>query len=586
MQLLDSIIIGSYLLFSLIVSIVVFRKMKAGRAQFFLANRSIPWWWAGVSIAATTFAADTPLAITGLVASKGFAGNWLWLSWIFMHAAAAVFFASLWRRSEVITDAQIISLRYSGKAAPLLRLFKSGFYAVFFNCLILGWVIRAMVKILTPFFIDSPIAGYESFILVGMVVVYCSTGGLRAVVATDLFQLGIAIFGSYMLAYFALEHVGGIAGMVDGLKNLYGQDQHFTNFVPLPPDGTASWSFVTGTIFTIYLFAQAFSNSPADGGGYLMQRLAACESSAGAKKAAILFIFIQYFVRLWPWMIVALVALIVFPLGQESMVLAGKYAYLATDREAAYPALMEILLPTGFLGIAVLGMLAAFMSTVDTHLNWGSSYIVNDFLTFFKPKASVRLQMIVTRISILIFAITGILVSYRIHNIADAWKWLSLLGAGFSVPTLLRWFWWRINATSEFTALGLGLMVAIVVGNSDEASFHLQLVLVTAASVIGTLLGVRFGPPTEPEQIRKFVEKVRPLGYWGKFNDSRSANRQLYYKIGQYVALISIVICSLFFGQSLINARFDRTIKYTIAGIVLFALYEVFRRKIVKEVKI
>jgi solute:Na+ symporter, SSS family len=405
-------------------------------------------------------------------------------------------------------------------------------------------------------------------------------------VLTDLFQLAFAIFGSYMLAYFALEHVGGITGMVEGLKGMYGEKQHFTNFVPLPPDGSASWSFATGSIFIMYLFAQAFSNSPADGGGYLMQRMAACNSSTGAKKAALLFIFIQYIVRLWPWMIVALVALIVFPLGQEASVLAGKYAYLATDREAAYPALMQLLLPTGFLGIAILGMLAAFMSTVDTHLNWGTSYIVNDFLMYFHPKATVKTQMLVTRLSIAGFAIVGILVSHQVQNISDAWKWLALLGAGFSVPTLLRWFWWRINAAAEFTALALGLTVALFVGNDTETSFHLQLVLVTLASLIGTLLGVRFGPPTEAAHIKKFVEKVRPLGYWGEFNDVSRSNRQFYYKLGQYISLISIVVCTLFVGQSLINARFDRTLKFTISTAVLLSLYELFRRKVAREVKV
>lgn len=446
---IDYYIIVAYLVLGLVVSVFVFKESSKNRVSYFLGNRSVPWWWTGISIAATTFAADTPLAVTGLVARKGFAGNWIWLSWIIMHAAVAVLFASFWRRSEVVTDAQIIALRYSGRAAKILRLFKSGFYAIFFNCLILGWVIRAMVKILSPFFAQTIFAGYEAYILIAIVAVYSSTGGLRAVIITDLFQLIIAIIGSYALAYYALDHIGGFTGLSEKLIQIYGEHHHFTNFIPTP-DAQSDWTYVGSLLFLFYLVTQAFASSPADGGGYLMQRLSACESTTGAKKAALLFIFIQYVVRLWPWIIVALSALIVFPLGQESEVFQGAFSYLANDREAAYPALMKILLPPGILGIAILGMLAAFMSTVDTHLNWGSSYIVNDFLMHFRPQATIKTQVLTARLSVLAFAIFGVFVSYQVDNITQAWKWLSLFGACFSIPTLLRWFWWRINAFLSF----------------------------------------------------------------------------------------------------------------------------------------
>lgn len=585
MQFLDYSLVVAYLVFSLAVSLLVFRKASTGRVSYFLGNRQIPWWWAGISIAATTFAADTPLAVTGIVARQGFAGNWIWLSWIIMHAAAAIFFASLWRRSEVLTDAQIISLRYSGYAAQYLRLFKSGFYAIFFNCLILAWVIRAMVKILSPFLVNTPIAGYEAYILTAIVAVYSSTGGLRAVIITDLFQLLIAVVGSYTLAYLALTHIGGFSGLSETLKHVYGESHQFTNFLPQPENGISAWTLGGALLFIFYLITQAFSNSPADGGGYLMQRLAACNSSAGAKKAAFLFIFIQYVVRLWPWIITALVALIVFPLGQESSVLNGAYSYLATDREAAYPALMKLLLPSGLLGLVIVGMLAAFMSTVDTHLNWGSSYIVNDFLLRFVPKATPKTQVLVGRISALGFALIGVIASFYVQNVVQAWKWLSLFGACFATPTLLRWFWWRINSFSEFFALGFGLVPAFYFSAKNNIPFSQQLVIVATFSTVGTFIGAFGFRSTHPEQLKKFVNTVKPFGFWGPYAQGKNLSQQFKWKFAQYVMLIAMIISTLFIGQSLINSRFIRTTVFSISFFVLLGLYEYFRRILSTEVK-
>jgi Na+/proline symporter len=585
MKFIDYALIAGYLVFSLSVSLFVFRKASKGRVSYFLGNRSIPWWWAGISIAGTTFAADTPLAVTGIVAKQGFAGNWIWLSWIIMHAAAAIFFASMWRRSEVLTDAQIISLRYSGRAAQYLRLFKSGFYAIFFNCLILAWVIRAMVKILSPFLVDTPIAGYEAYLLTALVAIYSATGGLRAVVITDLFQLLIAVFGSYTLAYLALSHVGGFEGLAASLSQIYGESHRFTNFLPQPEDGVSLWTLSSATLFFFYLVTQAFSNSPADGGGYLMQRLAACDSSAGAKKAAFLFIFIQYVVRLWPWIITALVALIVFPLGQEGTVFDGAYAYLATDREAAYPGLMKLLLPPGLLGLVVVGMLAAFMSTVDTHLNWGSSYIVNDFMLRFFPKASAGAQVLVGRVAALSFAVIGVVASFYVQNVVQAWKWLSLFGACFAVPTLMRWFWWRINSFSEFFALAFGLAPAFYFSIKSDIAFPQQLVTVAAFGFVGTLFGAFAFRSTHPDQLKKFVETVKPFGFWGAYANSDRQTSQFKWKFGQYVMLVSIVISTLFIGQSLINGRFHRTAIFGTVFLVLVTIYEFMRRRLSLEVR-
>lgn len=580
MSLLDSAVIAAYLAFSLAVSVFTYKKSSAGKVSYFLGGRKIPWWWAGTSIAATTFAADTPLAVTGLIAQRGFSGNWIWLSWIIMHAATAVFFAGAWRRSEVITDSQLLPLRYSGRWVPKLRLFKAGFYALFFNCLILGWVVKAMSKILAPFLTDSALAGGEVYILMALVMVYSSTGGIRAVLITDLLQIAIAVVGSYALAYFTLNQVGGIGGLHDQLTLLYGSGHRYTNFLPRLEDFGFSVGWFGGIAFLFYLMSQAFSSSPADGGGYLMQRLGTCADEKDARKATMLFIFIQYFLRLWPWVIVGLAALVVFPLGREGEVFDARFAFLAQDREAAYPELMKMVLPTGLLGLGIAGMLAAFMSTVDTHLNWGSSYVVNDFTAAFFPRLPAKKQVLVGRLSTILFAVAGVLVSFGVQNIAHAWKLLAVFGACFGPPTLLRWFWWRVNVMSEFLSIVLGLVAAGLLTGLTEFPFEITLSLVFLTGLAATLAGALCGTPTDPATLRGFVERTQPYGFWGPYQSLTRSRNRFWLSLIEYGSILVVVVASLFFGQAIINNRPARAAFVLSLFVVgLMALILVRRRK-------
>lgn len=534
MHLIDWLLIGVYLAFALGVGIYMRRTAGRDRESYFLAGRSLPWWWCGASIAATTFAADTPLAVTGIIADRGLSGNWIWLSWMGVHAAAVVIFASRWNRTGVLTDAEFIQLRYSGKAAGFLRLFRAGLYGFVFNCIVLGWVMRAMVKITQPFFhweewfpgfmawfsavwptnaaLGAPSEGLTILILLALVGIYATLGGLRGVILTDLVQLALALFGSFWLAFAAWNAIGGQPGLVASLAELYGTDHQFLNLFPRTEGGWLDAVGIGAFGFGFYLFVQSYSNMPADGGGFFMQRLNAAQSPLDARRASLLFIVLQYVIRAWPWFIVGLAALVLIPLGlEEAAHEAG--SSVAADREMAYPVLMGELLGPGILGILITSLLAAFMSTIDTHINWGASYVVNDIFLKAKPDASDRLQIIVARSAVAGFAVLAVLVSFQIETIEQAWRWVATLGAALGIPTALRWLWWRVNAMAEIGAMIAGLSTALFLLAAGNVAYEVSLIIIAAASAAGMLVGMWIGSNTE-EKISSFVAVAEPRGIW------------------------------------------------------------------------
>lgn len=561
----DALIIGGYLLLALVVGLWVSKQAASGVQSYFLAGRSLPWWWAGASIAATTFAADTPLAVAGIVAAKGISGNWIWLAWMGVHAAVVVLFAENWSRSGVVTDAELISRRYSGRAADWLRTARAGLFGIVYNGIILGWVLRAMVKIASPFFhwdlwfpgllaalasvwpanspLGTPSDAITIVLLLGLVVVYTSLGGLRGVIVTDLVQLGLALVGSVWLAWEAWSAVGGRSGLVEGLERLYGAQHGLLDLFPhVAPGalGSLSFGFV---IFGLYLVVQSYANVPADGGGYLMQRLNATRSPADARKASLLFLLIQYPLRIWPWVVVGLAALVLIPIGGESAALGGAGALVAGDRERAYPVLMGVLLQPGLLGLMVASLLAAFMSTVDTHMNWGASYLVNDVYLRLRPQASSRQQITVARIAVLAFAVGAVLVSFQIETIEQAWKWVAALGAALGAPTALRWVWWRVNAAGELGAMAVGLAAAIALGWVDWP-FEVELLIIAAASLVGLAAGMLAGPSTDNAVVNAFVADIQPIGLWPG-RTRREGSKEIGARALRWLAVLGGVIALL-----------------------------------------
>ena len=513
---IDWAVIGAYLAFSVSVAFVVRGRAETSRRSYFVADHTLPWWWAGTSIAATTFAADTPLAISGIVASRGISGNWLWLAWMAVHAAVVVVFARRWWRTGVVTDAEFITVRYgTSPAASALRSFRAGLYGLVYNAIILGWVLRAMGKIVQPIFPWSETATLVG--LVAIVTLYAAVGGIRGVIITDLIQFALGLIGSTWLAIAVWRHVGGRSGLREGLISEYGEG--WSQITALFPDFTSGWAAALGIgafSFGAYLLVQSYANVPADGGGYLQQRLNATRSEADAQRAAALFFVIQYVVRIWPWLLVAVAALVIYPLGAPADPGAGTpFADLvAADREMAYPALMFALLPAGVLGVLVVSLLAAFMSTIDTHFNWGASYVVCDVLMRVRPDASPRLQLVVARASVVGFAVLAVLVALQIDTIEQAWRWVAALGAALGIPTALRWFWWRMNPEAELGSAIAGLAVAAVLVSTGTLPYELQLVAISVASVVGTAIGVNRGARVDPGVVAGFARRVSPIGIW------------------------------------------------------------------------
>lgn len=532
---IDWIIIGGYLLLALAAGVWVSRAASRGMASYFIADRSLPWWWLGTSMVATTFAADTPLAISGMVAKYGVSGNWFWWCWVFLCVAMTVFFAGRWRRSEVLTDAELIELRYDGRSAAALRGFKACFFALVLNCIVLGWVFKAMSKIADPFIrwelllpagwyaaltahwpawlvFDNPNNTLTVLFIFGLTVAYSSLGGIRGVILTDLIQFTMALIGSFLFAFFALSKVGGSAGLVTRLHEIYPNADEILRF---SPSLDAAW--LPFHIFLIYTLVQWWARQDSDGSGYLAQRLMTARTPRDAAKGALWFTAANFALRTWPWVIIGLVSLVLFPKGSETSLFA-EGAKVAADREMGYPVLMKLLLPPGVLGLLFASLLAAFMSTVDTHLNWGTSYLVNDiFKRFVRPNASEQELVFVSRACVVGLALVSILVATQISSIERAWKFVTALAAGLGLPTILRWLWWRVNAWTEMAGMLSAIVCSVLLYSLfPETKDEYILAWTVLTGVVFALSATFLTRPVAESKLRAFCEKVRPVGVWGR----------------------------------------------------------------------
>lgn len=501
MTALDFALIALYLLGSLAVGLRTRERASVSAVEYFLAGRSLPWWAAGTSMVATTFAADTPLAVTGLVASGGVAGNWIWWVWGVAHVLAALVFARYWRRLEVLTDAEVLERRYSGRPAAVLRAAKAAYMALFLNTLTLGWVILAMRKISGAILpgVDPALATYAAMALA---VGYSALGGLRSVVLTDLFQFGLAMLGALALCGTALHEQGGLEGMVAALHQIYGEKTD--SILAFVPQGDLPG--LPLTLFAVLLTVGWWR--VAEGGGYLAQRFAACRDAQQAERAGLLFAVVHNAVRPWPWILVGLCALVVWPLDAGPCVELCPTDYqcvegrcVVPDREATYVLMMQRTLPPGLLGLMVTSLLAAFMSTVDTHVNWGSSYLVRDvWERFLRPQASAAEQVRVGRIAAVGMGALAATLSLGMESISGAWLFILTLGSGLGSATLARWLWWRVNATAELVSLGVSTALALGV------------VLAAAPSLWGWSNPLYLGPISQ--QARLLIVSLGSLACW------------------------------------------------------------------------
>jgi SSS family solute:Na+ symporter len=499
----DWIIIALYFVLSLVVGLAFTRRAGQSAEEYFLSGRKLPWWLAGTSMVATTFAADTPLAVTGLTVKHGIAGNWLWWSFVMSGMLTVFFYARLWRRAAVMTDAEFAELRYAGRPAAFLRGFRACYLAIPINCIIMGWVTHAMATIIgLTMGVDKGQATVGLFLVTAL---YSTLSGLWGVVVTDFFQFVLAMAGSVALAVFALGVVGGLGGLQTGLNAKFGEVGP-TAFLP---DLESAW--MPALTFFVYVavnwWASWYPGAEPGGGGYVAQRILATRNERHALLAALWFNLAHYVLRPWPWILVALVSMLLYP---------G-----LSNPEEGYVRVMVDHLPPYWRGFLLAAFFAAYMSTISTHLNWGASYLLNDvYRRYLKPDGSPSHYARVGQAATLGMMVIAGLITYYLKSVEGAWKFLLAIGAGTGLVYLLRWYWWRINAWSEVSAmaaalvLSLGLQFGAGLDPGDPRGFA-WLMLLTVSGTTEVWLVVTYLTPPEPEaHLRRFYERVRPGG-WG-----------------------------------------------------------------------
>ncbi|HSG81999.1 MAG TPA: sodium:solute symporter family protein [Gemmatimonadota bacterium] len=499
---IDWLVIATYLAGTLAIGIWFSRRGAKSFAEFFIGGRALPWWLAGTSMAATTFSVDTPLYVTGLVARRGIAGNWEWWAFAITHVMMIFLFARLWRRSEVVTDIELTELRYGGKPAALLRGVRAFIFAVPINCIGMGYAMLAMRKVIEALGLWDALAinlpgEPRLWIVVALsafVLVYAGLAGLWGVVATDFIQFGLALVGALLVAFFALPDVGGIAGLKAALVERGLGDR--LDFMP--------WSDVAQlsmTTFLAYIGIQWWAFRNTDGGGQFIQRFVASKTEADAQKAGWLFNILHYVVRTWPWIIVALVALLLYP--------------NLADPEIGYIELMLDYLPAGLLGLVVASFLAAFMSTVSTLINWGASYLVNDlYVRWAHPEAGDGERVLVGRLASVGIVALAATAAFFAQDIGTVFRFMIAIGTGPGAVLILRWFWWRVNAWAELAAMLAGMTIALLSYLPAFAGmeFGLRLAVTAFGSAAIWIPAMFLTRPESEETLAEFYRRTRPGG--------------------------------------------------------------------------
>lgn len=509
---IDWAIIGGFFAVSLIIGIVSSRKAGSSVSEFFLSGRNMPWWLLGVSMVATTFSADTPNLVTDLVRNNGVAGNWGWWAFLLTGMLTVFVYAKLWRRSEVLTDVEFYELRYSGKAATFLRGFRALYLGLIFNVVVMGAVSLAAVKFGE---VMLGIPGWITLLIAGSItLVYSALGGLKAVIITDFVQFVIAMIGSIWACIYLIN-----LPEVGGLEQLLANDLVKTK-INLLPDMTNPdvWIPVLIVPIAVQWWASYYPGSEPGGGGYIAQRMFSAKNERHAIGATFLYNVAHYALRPWPWILIALASLIVFPNLED---LQTAFPALSADKlghDVAYPAMLT-LLPTGLLGLVAASLIAAFMSTMSTQLNLGASYLVNDFYQrFIRPEASQHHLVWAGRLFTVISTILGLGLGLLLTSAGQAFQLLLLLGAGTGLIYILRWFWWRINAWTEIVAMISSMIIASYFTFIHDTLnfFPLQdwekLVSGALLTTIVWIIATFFTPQTDDQTLRAFYRKIRPGG--------------------------------------------------------------------------
>lgn len=654
---IDWLIIIAFMALSLWIGVRYKTSAEKSLTDYFLSGRNLPWYIAGISMVATTFAADTPLAVTELVVKNGVSGNWLWWNFLAGGILTTFFFSKLWYKSGVLTELELIDFRYGGKEAKFLRLFKSVYLGVFINCMIIGWVNLALKDLLIAFFDVTNNQAYLllfGFMLIA--VVYSTLSGLKGVVITDNLQFVLAIAGSFILAVIVLNtpEIDGLKGLTDKLPQSYFNFFPSLNETTLENEGSNVLSLTLGAFVAfagMQWWASWYPGAEPGGGGYVAQRMMSTKSEKDSVLATLFFQFAHYCLRPWPWIIVALCSIVLFSAkfsapenqyinsitdfskvktiedldlfksenptikiqnekelinneGVFSVEDIAKYIPVYTDEinkynqqikfeinpRNGYLFAMKNFLPVGVKGLLLAAFIAAYLSTISTQLNWGASFVVNDFIKVIKPNFKQDKMIKISRLTTLFIMVVGIVVTSFINSISGTWEFIMECGAGLGLVLILRWYWWRINVWSEITAT-----IAPFVGYAiskfyledvfgevfilNKGTFIFNVLFTTIAWLIVTFIT----KPTEETILFKFYNKVQPNGAWGRFG---GFNKILFIKtLMLWIVSISTIYSLLFLTGYILFNNTNAIIISSIVLVVSFVLFVVLLKNYFKDEK-
>ena len=508
---IDWAIVVGYFALSTVIGFIFTKRGSESLEEYFLSGRRVPWWLAGAAMVATTFAADTPLVVTGLVAARGVAGNWLWWNMVMSGMLTVFFFARLWRRARVMTDVEFAEIRYSGKPAAFLRGFRALYLGIAINLIIMGWVTRAMIKILTISLGISPVVAVGICFVI--TVAYAVAAGLWAVLWTDLIQFVIKMAAVIVLAIYSVKAVGGMDALIAGVSKHFGSEAAALSVLPVSvtPNGLEAYAWMPLLALAVFLsmqwWAAYYPGAEPGGGGYVAQRIFSAKTERDGVLATLFFQVAHYALRPWPWIVTGLATVILYPTLQ--------------DKEAGYVHAFVDLLPTPWRGFMLAGFAAAYMSTIGTHLNWGASYLVNDFYKrFVKKNESEKHYVNVGRAATIFLFVASIGVTSQLTSVEKAWEFLLAMGAGTGLVLILRWYWWRINAWSEISAMVVSFLGSLVFMRvipprfpAGDPNATAWIMIATVAVTTVAWVTTTFLTSPEPNAVLdSFYRRVRPGG--------------------------------------------------------------------------
>lgn len=545
----DLIIIASYLILSCLIGIYLRKQASRSIKSYFVSGQNLPWWLLGTSMVATTLSIDTPIVVISWIRDPGIWQNWFWWSFLFTHCLVIFFFSRYWRRAGVITDNEIIELRYSGKPARYLRIFKAFYFSTFFNLIISGWIISAFLKIF------NTILGFDSTVLLILVTLvalfYTASSGLRGVVINDFIQYFIAFAGSIILAIILINcsAIGGLDNYFQLVKSI---DPEKLRMIP------SIFNNDDFMLFLGYATVVWWSSHNSDGGGYIIQRLCSAKSEKDGALGTIWFVVNHYVLRFAPWLIIGLCTLIIFPINAD----------YGLDNETIYPLLIRDYVGGGFKGFLIVTLLAAYMSTISTQINWGSSYLINDlYRRFYKKNESEEHYVYMSKLFTIVFLCLALLVGLSIHNIGEAWIFLWGVSSGLGFFLIARWFWWRINAWSEIAALIASICLSLTTYVLEEMNvisvdFFTKIMIIPLSILIGLLVTYVTSPETN-KTLTEFYNRIRPDGFWNFDNKKNS------YSIR---SIVTPLISSIFLALSILLMIFG-LIQFATGNITLAIIF-------------